>query len=204
MYVEEHFSNKLPLTMSAITGGMVDAFPLMLNGAIGAHYHIPYPIVARASFGYYLARFAVVTRMATALFWHAIQSWTGSTATFQMIRAIWPGFLDIPNRLPASAGITSNELIAHFVFFCIQFPAQQQRRLLASAFLACDQSVDGDVRSDQYLLLQGCLWGVYLVSSRAGRTVGWPWWPMRSFLRRLLLGSCSNRHKLVRQRHFML
>jgi len=101
---------------------MVDAIPLMLNGAIGAHYHIPYPIVARASFGYYLARFAVVTRMATALFWHAIQSWTGSTATFQMIRAIWPGFLDVPNRLPASAGITSNELIAHFVFFCIQFP----------------------------------------------------------------------------------
>jgi NCS1 family nucleobase:cation symporter-1 len=101
---------------------MVDAIPLMLNGAIGAHYHIPYPIVARASFGYYLARFAVVTRMATALFWHAIQSWTGSTATFQMIRAIWPGFLDIPNHLPVSAGITSNELIAHFVFFCIQFP----------------------------------------------------------------------------------
>jgi NCS1 family nucleobase:cation symporter-1 len=122
MYVEEHTGNRPRLIESAITGGLVDAVPLMLNGAIGAHYHIPYPIVARASFGYYLARFAVVTRMATALFWHAIQSWTGSTATFQMIRAIWPGFLDIPNRLPASAGITSNELIAHFVFFCIQFP----------------------------------------------------------------------------------
>ncbi|CAD0020723.1 unnamed protein product [Aureobasidium pullulans] len=107
---------------AAITGGMVNAIPLMLNGAIGAHYHIPYPIVARASFGYYLSRFAVVTRMATALFWHAIQSWTGSTAMFQIIRAIWPRFLNIPNRLPESAGITSNELIAHFVFFCVQFP----------------------------------------------------------------------------------
>ncbi|THW23175.1 hypothetical protein D6D24_00705 [Aureobasidium pullulans] len=41
---------------------------------------------------------------------------------FQIIRAIWPGFLDIPNRLPESAGITSDELIAHFVFFCVQFP----------------------------------------------------------------------------------
>ncbi|KAK6000566.1 hypothetical protein QM012_003291 [Aureobasidium pullulans] len=106
----------------SITGGMVDAIPLMLNGAIGAHYHIPYPIVARACFGFNLSRFAVITRMATALFWHAIQAWTGSTAMFQIIRAIWPTFLNIPNHLPESAGITSNQMIAHFVFFCVQFP----------------------------------------------------------------------------------
>lgn len=106
----------------ALTGAMVDAIPLMFNGAIGAHYHIPFPIVARSSFGFYFARFAVVTRMTTALFWHAIQSWTGSTAMFQMIRAIWPSFLDIPNHLPANAGITTNEMIAHLVFFLVQFP----------------------------------------------------------------------------------
>lgn len=41
---------------------------------------------------------------------------------FQMIRAIWPSFLDMPNHLPASAGITTNEMVAHLVFFLVQFP----------------------------------------------------------------------------------
>lgn len=52
----------------------------------------------------------------------AIQTWTGSTAMFQIIRSIWPSFLDIPNTLPASGGITSNQMIAHFCFWVVQFP----------------------------------------------------------------------------------
>ena len=39
-----------------------------------------------------------------------------------MIRAIWPSFLNIPNSLPESSGITTNEMIAHFVFWSVQFP----------------------------------------------------------------------------------
>ncbi|KAH8893589.1 putative allantoin permease [Thozetella sp. PMI_491] len=105
-----------------IFGSIVDTIPLILNGYIGAEYHIPFPIVARASFGYYLSRFAVVTRMITALFWHAIQTWTGSLAMFQCIRAIWPSFLDIPNTLPHDGGITTNQMIAHFVFWTVQLP----------------------------------------------------------------------------------
>jgi NCS1 family nucleobase:cation symporter-1 len=101
---------------------MMNAIPLVLNGLIGAKYHIPFPIVARASFGFYFARFAIIVRMITAVFWHGIQAWTGSLAMFQIIRSIWPSFLDIPNHLPASAGITTNQMIAHFVFFCVQFP----------------------------------------------------------------------------------
>lgn len=101
---------------------MMDTIPLCLNGIIGARLHVPFPIAIRSSFGYYFSRFAVVVRMCTALFWHAIQTWTGSTAMFQIIRAIFPSFLNIPNHLPASAGITTQEMIAHFVFWCVQFP----------------------------------------------------------------------------------
>ena len=106
---------------------MTDTIPLILNGAIGAKYHIPFPVAARSAFGYYFSRFAVVTRMITAFFWHATQTWTGSTAMFQIIRAIWPGFLNMPNHLPASAGITSNQLVAHFVFWSVQFPVLLQQ-----------------------------------------------------------------------------
>ncbi|KAK5722210.1 hypothetical protein LTR17_014313 [Elasticomyces elasticus] len=100
-----------------ILGSMIDTIPLMLNGMIGAHLHVPFPVVARSSFGFYLARFAVVVRMITALFWHAIQTYTGSTAMTQCIRAVWPSYLDIPNTIPASVGITSQQLISHFIFW---------------------------------------------------------------------------------------
>jgi NCS1 family nucleobase:cation symporter-1 len=60
--------------------------------------------------------------MTTALFWHAIQTYTGSTAMTQMIRAIWPSFLDIPNHIPEAAGITTQQMVSHFLFFSLQFP----------------------------------------------------------------------------------
>jgi nucleobase:cation symporter-1, NCS1 family len=40
----------------------------------------------------------------------------------QVIRAIWPSYLNIPNHLPESAGITTQEMVSHFVFWSIQFP----------------------------------------------------------------------------------
>jgi cytosine/uracil/thiamine/allantoin permease len=48
----------------------MDVVPLVLNGAIGAHLHVPFAVAVRSSFGYYFARFAIVTRLITALFWH--------------------------------------------------------------------------------------------------------------------------------------
>ncbi|EEA26115.1 hypothetical protein TMatcc_005633 [Talaromyces marneffei ATCC 18224] len=105
-----------------VLGGIVDTIPLILNGAIGAHYHIPFPVVTRSSFGYYFSRFAVIVRLITAIFWNAIQTWTGSQAMYQVIRAIWPSFLNIPNHLPEKAGITTSEMIAHLVFWCVQTP----------------------------------------------------------------------------------
>ncbi|KAL2848380.1 permease for cytosine/purines, uracil, thiamine, allantoin-domain-containing protein [Aspergillus pseudoustus] len=105
-----------------IFGNIVTTIPLALNGAVGADLHIPFAVAMRSSCGWYFARFAVIVRMITALFWHAIQTYTGSTAITQCIRAIWPSYLDIPNHLPASAGITSQELLSHFVFWSIQVP----------------------------------------------------------------------------------
>jgi len=41
-----------------------------MNGAAGAEIHVPFPVVARSSFGFLGSRFPVVVRMITALFWH--------------------------------------------------------------------------------------------------------------------------------------
>lgn len=97
--------------MCIIFGSTMCTVPLVLNGMIGARLHVPYPVAARSGFGWYFSRFAIVVRMITALFWHAIQTYTGSTAITQMIRAIWPSYLDIPNHLPASAGVSLSPII---------------------------------------------------------------------------------------------
>lgn len=105
-----------------ILGTLTITIPLCLNGAAGAELHVPFPVVARSSFGFLFARFPIVVRMVTALFWHSIQTYSGSTAMTQVIRSIWPSYLDIPNHLPASAGITTQEMVSHFIFWSVQFP----------------------------------------------------------------------------------
>ncbi|RQM06614.1 hypothetical protein DH86_00001237 [Scytalidium sp. 3C] len=105
-----------------IFGALVNVVPLILNGFVGARLHVPFPVAMRSSFGWYFSRFAVVVRMITALFWHAIQTYTGSTAVTQMIRAIWPSYLNIPNHIPESVGITTQQMVSHLIFWSIQFP----------------------------------------------------------------------------------
>lgn len=40
----------------------------------------------------------------------------------QCIRAIWPAYLDIPNSIPPSIEITTQEMMSHFIFWSVQFP----------------------------------------------------------------------------------
>ncbi|KAI1384265.1 putative uracil permease [Hypoxylon trugodes] len=103
-------------------GSTVMALFIALNGAPGAYLRVPFAVWIRSAFGFHFAKFPVVCRMITALFWHAIQTYTGSTAFAVMISAIWPGYLKIPNILPKSAGITSRGLLSHLLFWMIQLP----------------------------------------------------------------------------------
>ena len=98
------------------------AFLMTLNGHIGARTHASFPVLARASFGYYFSRFPILVRLVTCLFWAGITNYYGLFAMMQVIRSIWPQFLDMPNHIPESVGITSSELVAYFVFWAIETP----------------------------------------------------------------------------------
>ncbi|KAG7823416.1 hypothetical protein KL909_003439 [Ogataea angusta] len=129
MQTVENPSNSLLMGMTWKTGlstsmvGMVlIGLPLIFNGAIGAALHVPFPVAVRSSFGYHFSKFAVITRCITAIFWHSIQTFSGSLAMTACITAIWPSFGRIPNKIPSSMGITSPQMIGHFVFWSVQFP----------------------------------------------------------------------------------
>jgi nucleobase:cation symporter-1, NCS1 family len=118
---------------------LCNAIPTVLNGygvtsryrfalltvtlsAIGADLHIPFPIAARASYGYYLSYFCVVSRGVLALFWFGVQSAYGGQCVSVIITAIWPSYAHLENHLPASAGITSQGLVSYSIYWTIQFP----------------------------------------------------------------------------------
>ncbi|KAF2157868.1 uridine permease-like protein Fui1 [Myriangium duriaei CBS 260.36] len=103
------------------------AVPMVLNGAIGAHLHLPFSVVVRSGFGYYFAYFCIVSRAVLAMFWLGVQSVNGAQAMTVMIGSIWPSYWQYAyggphNSLPASAGISTQGMISYFLFWIIQLP----------------------------------------------------------------------------------
>lgn len=76
----------------------------------------------RASFGYYFAYFAIVSRCILAMFWLGIQGANGAQCVTIMLSSIWPSYANIPNHIPTSQGITTNGMISYFLFWIIQLP----------------------------------------------------------------------------------
>lgn len=80
-----------------LVAGICNAIPTVLNGAIGVDLHIPFPIAARASYGYWLSYFPLISRGILALFWFGVQSVGGG----QCVTAV----SEMTARLPASPGL---------------------------------------------------------------------------------------------------
>ncbi|KAH6670291.1 uracil permease [Plectosphaerella plurivora] len=105
-----------------LLAGICNAVPTVLNGAIGSSLHIPFPIASRASFGYWFSYFAVISRGVLAMFWFGVQTANGGTCITVVLSSLWPSYRDIPNTLPASAGLTSMGMLSFFIYWLVQFP----------------------------------------------------------------------------------
>jgi NCS1 family nucleobase:cation symporter-1 len=98
------------------------SFVIALNGAIGVIHHAPFPVLARASWGFWGSYIAIVSRAVLAVFWFAIQNMNGANSVRVMIGAIWPSFLTLRNDIPESQGIETNTMISFFIFWLISLP----------------------------------------------------------------------------------
>jgi NCS1 family nucleobase:cation symporter-1 len=107
---------------------------MVLNGAIGAKLHIPFSIAIRASFGYYLAYFCIISRAVLAMFWLGIQSANGAQCITIMIQSIWPSYGNIKNHIAPGQGITTQGMI-RLVFLLNFF-----ERLLTNPVTSCSGS----------------------------------------------------------------
>lgn len=101
---------------------LIVSIVISANGAIGAMYHSSFPVLARASWGFWGSWIAIVSRIILAIFWFAIQTYNGGNSVTVMIGAIWPSYLRLPNHIPADQGITTNAMISFLIFWIAQLP----------------------------------------------------------------------------------
>ncbi|CAK7200337.1 hypothetical protein SEUCBS139899_003028 [Sporothrix eucalyptigena] len=107
---------------AVVVGAFCTSIPMVLNGAIGADLHVPFSVIVRSSFGYYLGYFCVVSRCVLAMFWLGSVTTNGSMAITVMIQAIWPSYAKIPNHIATNMGVTTEGMISFLLFWLIQLP----------------------------------------------------------------------------------
>lgn len=103
-------------------GGFLISCLIAANGIIGAKLHVPFAISARAAYGYWFSRFAVVSRAVIAMFWLSVNSYQGGTGIRICLTAIWPSFANFKNHLPESSGTSSSAMLCFGLFWIFQFP----------------------------------------------------------------------------------
>ena len=73
-------------------GNLIVLVPMILNAHAGARYDIPFPVLARASFGTLGANVPAVLRALVACGWFGIQTWIGGQAIHALMSVLLPGW----------------------------------------------------------------------------------------------------------------
>ncbi|MBD0298453.1 MAG: NCS1 family nucleobase:cation symporter-1 [Flavisolibacter sp.] len=105
--------------LTIFLGNTIVLIPMILNGRAGAKYGIPFPVLARVSFGVRGANIPALLRAIVACGWFGIQTWIGGFALYQMLRLWIPALQNMPQIFPASWGLQTGPAICFFIFWLI-------------------------------------------------------------------------------------
>ena len=84
--------------LTVFVGNTIVLAPMLLNSAPGAKYGIPFPVLARASFGVMGANVAAILRALVACGWFGIQTWIGGEAIDVLLRTLWPAWSGVAHH----------------------------------------------------------------------------------------------------------
>ena len=99
-------------------GNAIVLIPMILNGHAGAKYGIPFPVLARASFGTKGANIPAMLRAIVACGWFGIQTWIGGSALFQMLK-LWIPLSNLPQIFPPSWSLETGPAITFLLFWLL-------------------------------------------------------------------------------------
>ncbi len=104
--------------LTIMLGNIIVLIPMVLNGHAGTKFGVPFPVLARASFGINGAHIPSMLRALVACGWFGIQTWFGGFAIYQLINALFDGVLE-GDKLPF-LGISVSELGCFILFWLLQ------------------------------------------------------------------------------------
>src|SRR5712692_9622020 len=82
---------------AVVLGNLVVLLPIALNSHAGTRYGIPFPVLARASFGVLGANIPAVLRGLVACGWFGIQTWIGGEAINALLATLFPAWKAVPH-----------------------------------------------------------------------------------------------------------
>lgn len=101
-----------------LLGNVIVLVPMILNGHPGTKYGIPFPVLARASFGIAGAHIPSLLRALVACGWFGIQTWVGGSAIYELLGVVNGGAIGGP-PLPI-LGINAAQTSCFLAFWAIQ------------------------------------------------------------------------------------
>ncbi|MFT5685400.1 MAG: NCS1 family nucleobase:cation symporter-1 [Myxococcota bacterium] len=104
--------------LTIMLGNLIVLVPMILNGHAGTKYGVPFPVLARASFGINGAHIPSLLRALVACGWFGIQTWFGGFAIYQLLNVLTGDALigaDV-----ALLGINAGEFGCFLLFWVLQ------------------------------------------------------------------------------------
>ena len=78
--------------VTILLGNLIVCVPMVLIAHAGTRFGIPFPVLARASFGVLGSNVPALLRAVVACGWFGIQTWIGGQAIYTMLRVAIPGW----------------------------------------------------------------------------------------------------------------
>ena len=102
-----------------ILSALIIAFVMVMNGAAGSKYGIPFAMILRASYGVRGALLPGILRgCVAAIMWFGLQCYAGSLAFLILIGKLWPEFLTLGGDFNI-LGLSLPGLIAFIIFWAV-------------------------------------------------------------------------------------
>lgn len=99
-------------------GNVIVLAPILLNAHPGTKYGIPFPVLARASFGTVGANIPAVLRAIVACGWFGIQTFIGGEAVKTFVEALWPGYAHLGGGV-TMLGLTLPSALTFLAFWAL-------------------------------------------------------------------------------------
>lgn len=99
-------------------GNIIVLGPILLNAHPGTQYGIPFPVLARSSFGTVGANVPAVLRAIVACGWFGIQTFIGGEAVKTFLEALWPAYAHLGAGVQI-LGLSIPSAITFLVFWAL-------------------------------------------------------------------------------------